>query len=63
MKAVNASSLPSVPKKRNDGFSVPLRAKSAIIFYITIVKASSAEENDTKIIDIWLSNYDSMPIS
>ena len=40
--------IPGVPKKWNGGFSVPCELK--ISYFLTLDKASSAEENDTKII-------------
>ena len=43
------SSIPGVPKKRNNGFSVPCELK-VLYFFTSLDKASSAEENDTKII-------------
>ena len=41
--------IPGVPKKWNGGFSVPCELK-VLYFCTSLDKASSAEENDTKII-------------
>ena len=49
--SICAWNIPGVPKKAERLIFSTLRAKSVILFFTSLHKASSAEENDTKIIE------------